>query len=268
MITSNRIEGIYYDSAGDGPLLLLIPGGNGDAGPYGPLLRLLSDRYRVVAYDRRGFSRSTLAGPLDRRFDQDVQDAADLIDEFSADGTASVFGSSSGAIVGLHLLATRPEKVARLIAHEPPLVGLLPDAGEWFEFLEKVTETGRRDGAREAMQQFSAATGQRTQAPPAGVQLPDEVMEMMRRMGANLEFFLEQELTDYTRRAPDRAALVAQRDKVTLAGGRESRDFVPYRPNLILAEWLGLRVHDYPGDHIGYATEPAGFAAALRADLP
>jgi hypothetical protein len=90
---------------------------------------------------------------------------------------------------------------------------------------------------------------------------------MMRRMNGNLELFLEQELSDYTRRVPDRAGLAAQRDKIVLAGGGESREFVPYRPNLILAEWLGLRVHDYPGDHIGYATEPAGFASALRKDL-
>jgi pimeloyl-ACP methyl ester carboxylesterase len=260
-------DGIYYDSAGEGPLLLLIPGGNGDAGPYGLMLRLLSDRFRVLAYDRRGFSRSKLAGPLQARFDQDVQDAADLIDAFGG-GTAYVFGSSSGAILGLHLVTRHPEKVQRLVAHEPPLVGLLPDADEWFEFFEKVAKTGRDDGAEAAMQRFAVATGQRAQRPPAGVQLPDEVVEMIRRMDGNLEFFLEQELTDYTRREPDRAALVAQRDKVTLAGGRESREFVPYRPNLILAEWLGLHVHDYPGDHIGYVTEPAGFATALRADLP
>ena len=90
---------------------------------------------------------------------------------------------------------------------------------------------------------------------------------MMRRMDANLEFFLEQELTSYPRRVPERTDLVAQRDKLVLAGGRESREHLPYRPNLILAEWLGLAVHDYPGDHIGYVTEPAGFASALRADL-
>jgi pimeloyl-ACP methyl ester carboxylesterase len=265
----NEIDGIYYESAGspDNPLLLLIPGGSGDAGPYGPLLRLLSDRFRVVAYDRRGFSRSTLAGPVEQRFEQDVQDAADLIDALSADGRAYVFGSSSGAILGLHLLIRHPDRVRRLVAHEPPLVGLLPDADEWFAFFEKVARTGRSDGVRVAMQQFNAVIGMRNQAPPVGVQLPDEVVEMMRRMDANLEFFLEQEVTDYTRREPDRAALAAQRDKLVLAGGRESREFVPYRPNLILAEWLGLRVHDYPGDHIGYVTEAAGFATALRTDL-
>lgn len=259
-------EGIYAEHSGEGPLLLLIPGGNGDAGPYAPIRRALSDAFTVVAYDRRGFSRSRLAGPLEQRFDQDVQDAADLIDAYRPDGTAYVFGSSSGAILGLHLLTRYPEKVNRLVAHEPPLVGLLDDADHWYAFFEEVAATARQSGARQAMQQFSAAVGMRTQTAPVGVQLPEEVMEMVRRMDANLEFFVEQELTNYTRRAPDRAALEAQRDKVVLAGGRESREFVPYRPNLILAEWLGLRVQDYPGDHIGYVTDP-GFAAALRKDL-
>src|SRR5512139_3748739 len=78
-------DGIYYEKSGAGPLLLLIPGGNGDAGPYAPVARLLSDGFTCVAYDRRGFSRSKLEGPLDRRFEQDVQDAADLIDAFGAE---------------------------------------------------------------------------------------------------------------------------------------------------------------------------------------
>ena len=50
----------------------------------------------------------------------------------------------------------------------------------------------------------------------------------------------------------------AQRDKLVLADGREPREFVPHRPNLILAEWLGLRGHDHPA---------AGFATARRSDL-
>jgi pimeloyl-ACP methyl ester carboxylesterase len=256
-------EGIYVERSGEGPLLLLIPGGNGDAGPYSPIRHALAEDFTVVAYDRRGFSRSRLEGPLEHRFEQDVQDAADLIDAYSRDGTASVFGSSSGAIIGLHLLTRHPEKVTKLVAHEPPLVGLLPDAADWYAFFERIAAIGRESGARQAMQQFAAAVGMRTQPAPVGVHVAEE---MMRRMDANLEFFLEQELSDYSRRAPDRADLVAQRDKVVLAGGRESREAVPYRPNLILAEWLGLRVQDYPGDHIGYVTDP-GFAAALRKDL-
>jgi acetyltransferase/esterase len=263
----NTDDGIYYEKSGNGPLLLLIPGGNGDAGPFAPVARLLADRFTSLRYDRRGFSRSKPPGPLDRRFEQDVQDAADLIDEFGGGEPAYVFGSSSGAIIGLHLLIRHPGKVRKLVAHEPPLVSLLPDADEWYAFFEEIVALGRREGAVVAAQRFGAAIGQPAQGPPPGVQLPDEVMEMLERMQANLEFFHEQELTNYPQRVPDRAELAAQRDKVTLAGGRESREFVPYRPNLILAQWLGLPVHDYPGDHIGYVTEAPGFAAALRADL-
>ena len=112
------------------------------------------------------------------------------------------------------------------------------------------------------MQRFNATIGLRTQGPPVGDNFLPEVVEMLRRMDANLEFFLEQRDDRLHAAEPDRADLAAQRDKVALAGGRESREFVPYRPNLILAEWLGLRVQDYPGDHIGDVTEPAGFAAS------
>jgi hypothetical protein len=38
---------------------------------------------------------------------------------------------------------------------------------------------------------------------------------------------------------------------------------MPYRPNLVLAERLGLTVTDFPGDHTGYATYPAEFASRL-----
>src|SRR5438270_13092410 len=49
---------LYSEVHGSGPVLLLIPGGNGDAGGYQPLTQALAGRYTVVSYDRRGFGRS------------------------------------------------------------------------------------------------------------------------------------------------------------------------------------------------------------------
>jgi len=43
-----------------------------------------------------------------------------------------------------------------------------------------------------------------------------------------------------------------------LAGGEESRDTFPYRPNVVLAVRLGSSVVDFPGDHTGYAYDPGG----------
>ena len=133
---------LYSEVHGSGPVLLLIPGGNGDAGGYQPLTQELAGRYTVVSYDRRGFGRSAAgpveagsvrAGPVEalpvdeaQRFATDVEDAAGLLDRYGG-GHGYVFGSSSGAIIALDLLRRYPERAARLVAHEPPLVRLLPD---------------------------------------------------------------------------------------------------------------------------------------------
>ncbi|GAA3082361.1 pimeloyl-ACP methyl ester carboxylesterase [Kribbella aluminosa] len=259
---------LYYETAGSGPLVLLIPGGNGDAMPYAGLLRQLSDDYTVVAYNRRGFSRSPADGPVDAatRLDADADDAVALIEHLGS-GPAHVFGSSSGAIVGLHLLTRSPEHVATLISHEPPLATLLPDGDEWLAFLDELYDAWRADGPAEAMRRF----GERVLGVTADdsserfAALPEEQRaELMQRMSANLNFWFEYELRTYPRYEPDLTALAALDDRLVLAGGNESRELFPYRPNTVLAERLGLQVVDFPGNHIGYATHPVEFAAQLR----
>ena len=53
---------LYYESVGSGPPLVLIPGGNGTAHIFGPIMQHLAEHYTVTAYDRRGFARSQLVG--------------------------------------------------------------------------------------------------------------------------------------------------------------------------------------------------------------
>jgi pimeloyl-ACP methyl ester carboxylesterase len=50
---------IYCERRGDGPLLLLITGGMGDAGFYSSAAEILADEFTVLNYDRRCNSRST-----------------------------------------------------------------------------------------------------------------------------------------------------------------------------------------------------------------
>ena len=54
---------LYTERAGDGPPLLLISGGGGDAGMYEEVVPLLAHRYTVLTYDRRGNSRSRFTDP-------------------------------------------------------------------------------------------------------------------------------------------------------------------------------------------------------------
>lgn len=264
---------LHYEVRGSGPILLFIPGGSGDADPYGPVARLMSDQFTTVIYDRRGFSRSALDDPASVPHDRLAHDVADVMALLSEVATATrqsrpayVFGSSSGAIVGLQMLARYPARIRVLIAHEPPLMSVLPDYAEIRTFFDDVYQTGRRDGVDAAMAQFSARVG--LGQPPDPNLLPAEARVMFERMHANNPFFIEHELRQYTSVSPDYGRLQAESSKIKLVGGAASRDQLPYRPNLVLAEQLAREVVDLPGDHIGYATMPVEFATALRALLP
>ena len=120
---------LYYETEGSGQPLILIPGANGDGFIFMPISQFLKDKFTVVRYDRRGYSRSELDAPLGPEYhDQDCllrlkEDAADvaaLIRKLDA-GPAVVFGSSSGAQVALQVLIDYPELVDTLFCHEVPL---------------------------------------------------------------------------------------------------------------------------------------------------
>jgi pimeloyl-ACP methyl ester carboxylesterase len=70
-----------------------------------------------------------------------------------------VFGSSGGAVTGLALVSAHPPRVRTLIAHEPPVLELLPDAAEQRAKTEEIVETFHRDGVAAAMAKFMANAG-------------------------------------------------------------------------------------------------------------
>ncbi|MFI5541357.1 alpha/beta fold hydrolase [Nocardia sp. NPDC051900] len=253
---------LYYEIRGTGPLLLLIPGGNGDAASFDAVAERLADRYTVVAYDRRGFTRSPLDGPPHDRVITDGADAAALLAHLT-DQPAHVLGSSSGAIVALELLRARPELVRTLVAHEPPLATLLPDGEKWLAFLDSIHEQSKTEGTSAAMAAFSAGIGMRPTPPPPLEQLPPEAVATVTRIQQNLVFWMEHELRQYPRYAPDLAALRASSDRLVLGVGRESRDTFPGLPNAVLAKELGLDLVEFAGDHVGYRIAADEFAAQL-----
>ncbi len=141
--------------SGSGPLLILIPGASGTGESFRPLASHLISQYQVVTYDRRGFSRSHLDGPqdYDHRLATDADDVRRLIEHLT-DQPALVFGSSSGAIVALEVLTRYPERVQTVVAHEPPVVSLLPDAAKWWAFFDRVYDSSHKNGIPKAMHQF------------------------------------------------------------------------------------------------------------------
>jgi pimeloyl-ACP methyl ester carboxylesterase len=261
VVRTNKEVSMHVEVRGNGPALVFIAGGAGDAATFGRVGPELAGERTIVTYDRRGFSRSP-AGDLElsRRYDADVEDAARIIDD-RAGGRADVFGSSSGAIVGLGLVARYPEKVRRLVAHEPPLTAMVGDAAVVRAGFDDVVALYRHAGPAAAMRRFGEVAGLGpAELPPRGA-LPAAVVEVLDRLDANVPFWIEEELRQYTGIVPDLALLDA---RVVVAVGDASGEQFPARAGRGLATRLGATAVEFPGGHDGYVERPAEFAVRLR----
>jgi pimeloyl-ACP methyl ester carboxylesterase len=138
---------LVYDIEGQGPLLLLVVGGDGDSKLFTQLSAYLAGHYTVVKYDRRANARSggDRGGELDMA--QAGRDGAAILRALGL-GRAYVFGNSAGASIALKLTEDHPDLIRGLVDHEPPITDFLPqpEAGKWRAFFDKVSETYRAHG--------------------------------------------------------------------------------------------------------------------------
>ncbi len=269
-----RVPGaeIYYEVRGTGPVLLLICGGVYDAAGYAGLAARLEDRYTIVTYDRRGNSRSPLDGPPEpQRIDVHADDAHRVLAAVT-DEPAFVFGNSSGADIGLELVARHPEQVRALVAHEPPIFELLDDREQFRQLMQTVEDTYASAGAGPASAVFGAGMhmrdGSEDDRMPGGESAPPgepdpATAEMMGRMAKNFEFFIGYEVPPFGRWAPDLAALAASGVRIVAGAGADSVGEPPNRAAVALAEQLGSKPVTFPGDHGGFGSDGDGFATQL-----
>jgi pimeloyl-ACP methyl ester carboxylesterase len=258
---------LHYEVQGTGPVLLLIAGGPADGSVFASLADVLTSHYKVVTYDPRGNSRSSLDGPpTDWQADVHGDDAARLIEAMGG-GPAYVFGNSGGAIVGLNLAARHPEHVRVLVAHEAPVVELLPDAAEHRARGQEVFDTYRNQGVGPAMQKFMTIAGLKSGPPPAASQPSPGMTESMAQMGRNAELFLAHGLRQTSGFVPDLPTLRKGSPRIVVAAGDESQNQLAYRTSVALADRLGTTLVRFPGDHGGFMTRPEAFAGKLQAIL-
>jgi pimeloyl-ACP methyl ester carboxylesterase len=257
---------LYVEVRGSGPVLLCITGGPTDAGMFSDLARRLAGGYTVVSYDQRGHSRSPLEGePEDIPVALHADDAAAILASV-ADEPAYVYGNSGGGTIGLDLATRRPDLVRTLVAHEPPLFELLPDAARWRSELGRISETYRTDGVFPAMARFGAAVEQG--GPKYSEEMQDapptpEGQEMMARMGGNFDLFIAHELRPISGYVPDFDGLRAASTRIVSAAGETSGEQMARRAALALAERLGIAVTYLPGAHGGWGSDPQEFASTL-----
>ncbi|MFJ8298599.1 alpha/beta fold hydrolase [Streptomyces sp. NPDC094447] len=269
---SLRVNGatLHYEVRGRGPLLLLIPGGTGGASSFDDVADDLAAEYTVATYDPRGMSRSVLDDPeAEQRVSEHADDAFSILELLSPGEPARVFGASSGAIVAVHLLTARPERVTRVVAHEPPLVEVLPDVLEHRTLLARVDETFRAQGLMPAMAVFAEGLqkGGETTEPKAGTRPAPQPAARAEQSAANLPYFVGRIVPRFMAYAPDVPRLAEMSDRLVLAGGEDSRGELPYRPAAFLAERLGVELRHFPGGHVGLTTHPVEFGACLREAL-
>ena len=264
---------IYYETEGSGPLLLCISGANGSKEIWQPLAYLLKSRFTVVAYDRRGFSRSYLssteAQEYSKRLATDADDARSLIEHLSSDKEpATIIGSSSGAIVSLELLSRHPDVVRTLIPHEPPAYKLLDDPEYLHRKQQEIYDTYRASGIPPALELFKNLI--KAGHEGAGLQAAFDARNGP-YISSNTLYWFEREVMDYPFRDFDQdvepnGSLRKHQDKLLLANGKLSNKEAPqYLANIKLEERLGLKdaVVHFSGAHLGYFTHAEDFAREL-----
>src|SRR5581483_1515214 len=255
---------LYYEVKGTGPVLLMIPGGPMDAGGFAPLAEQLASDYTVVTYDCRGNSRSAHNGETsDLTVELHAHDAARLLEAVSPE-PAFVLGSSGGATYGLDLVARHPGRVHTLVAHEPPVMMLLPDADKWRDFNESIRQTYEKEGVFPAMQRFGEGVG--LGGPPPEQDMSPEAMEVMTRLMGNMELFAGQLIPVVGNYTPDVEALRNSSARIVVGVGEETTpaQVVTYSAPRALADKLGTTPVEFPGEHGGFGSHPELFAKVLR----
>jgi pimeloyl-ACP methyl ester carboxylesterase len=113
-VTSGKCD-LYYEEAGEGVPILLIPPAGATASTWGPATEELARIGRVVTYDRRGYARS--GGEPVRMISTHTSDAAAILEHLQCP-PAVVVGTSAGATIAIDLALRRPDLVQVVLAHE------------------------------------------------------------------------------------------------------------------------------------------------------
>ncbi len=255
---------LHYETHGRGPLLLLI-GSPMDSTGFLPLAEVMSDDHTCVVYDPRGLVRSTRDDP-DADITPEVQadDVHRLIDALG-DGPVDLFGSSGGGVVGLALVAAHPGAVRTLVAHEPPVFHALADPAPDLARIAHLHDTYVRDGVPAAMGEFLALIGVEPPSGDDGGWQPTP--EQQAAMLATNEVFLAHLVRATTAFTPDVDALRAAPTRIVVGVGATSGGQLAHRTGEATAELLGLEPVVFPGDHVGFVTDPLAFASVLAAAL-
>ncbi|NYE18495.1 alpha/beta fold hydrolase [Microbacterium immunditiarum] len=260
-------------TADDRPPLVMI-GQPMDASGFDAQVKLFHDR-TVVTYDPRGLGRSKRKdGGVTNEPEVQAEDVHAIIEALGV-GPVQMFASSGGAVTALALVTAHPDDVSTLVAHEPPIDCVLPDADAVQRAREAYTRVYEEKGWGAGMAAFIAMTSWEGEVTdehlaqsvpdPAAFGLPAE------DDGSRDDPLLSDRSWAVTHYRPDVEALKAVPTRIVVAVGEESMKVYTGRTALALAEQLDQEATVFPSHHggfmggeFGYAGQPEAFAARLR----
>ena len=266
------VEGPLPTADGRPPLFMI--GQPMDASGFRTLASHFPDR-TVITYDPRGLGRSTRKdGRADNSPTVQADDVHAVIERLGA-GPVEMFASSGGAVTALALVAGSPDDVTTLVAHEPPLITVLPDAAAAERARAGFRDAYQANGWGAGMAAFMAMASWRGEftdeyfaqpaADPAQFGMPTE------DDGSRDDPLLSDRSWAVSSYRPDVDALAAAPTRVVVAVGEESLGTFTGRTAVATAELLGQRATVFPSHHggflggeFGYAGQPEAFARKLR----
>ncbi len=270
---------IVYDVEGplpttDGRPPLFMIGQPMDASGFRALASYFPNR-TVITYDPRGLGRSVRKdGLVDNIPAVQADDVHAVIGALGA-GPVEMFASSGGAVTALALIAAHPGDVTILVAHEPPLVQVLPDAEAAERAMAGFRDAYAAKGWGAGMASFIAMTSWRGEftedyfAQPT----PDPAQFGMPAAdnGSRDDPLLSERSSAVSSYRPDFDLLAAAHTRVVIAVGEESIGTFTGRTSVATAERLGQQATVFPSHHGGfvggdspYAGKPEAFARKLR----
>ena len=222
MILKREFGELYYEVRGEGKPLLLIHGVIVDASLYEQTAEILSRYYKVICYDRRGYSRSKCKEEPKFHMEEQAEDILAILDALKLEKVI-VAGASAGAVIGQYFLQTYPQKVEYLLMYEPAMLGrMMQDM---------------------ALLRFSGHIG--FQDPRS----PQKTEEVSLRELNNVEYAFTEEIPALLEYYPDMDKMHLLADKITIAAGEKSGDTAYVRAAVRLADQIGKKVLYYPGGH-------------------
>ena len=225
---------LYYEAQGEGQPLVLVHGSWVNGSAWQLVVPHLAASFKVVAYDRRGHSRSERPD-TQGSVHEDADDLGALLEVLDL-APAHVVTNSYGGNFALRLAARRPELFRSLSCHEPPLWGLLAEDAESQELMEQGASSLEAVAKRIAGGDHEGAARQFVEEVAFGPgawdnELPPEVRTVFVE---NAPTFLD-ELQDPDQLGAELEALARVEIPVMLTQGSESPPVFP-RVNDRLAE--------------------------------